>query len=614
MTEGDKSSSANRHIFNFLKYYVKLPHNPNYALMLNGAWGIGKTHLITKFLDDELKENQPYIYVSLYGLISSDQIAEAIFRKRFPIIDNKGTKLAGVAAKTAMKHFNLVPDLKITDFTGTDRTKLYVFDDLERTQMPTQEALGFINQLVEHDGCKVVIIANESEINDQKCNGEENERKNQYLRIKEKLIGKTLVVQPSLEDALEHFINQVPKTKTRDFYNKNHADIRTVYQCAGIDNLRILQHALWDFDHLYSLLSAEHVKAEIACRLLFQQFLAYSFDFKIGRITEPDLEQDFNYYFILHNDSEGKELTPIEKTVKRYTQVIRLYDRILPPELLVETIAHGLFDKDKIINSLDNHSYFRNHGPEKPWITLWYRRERHDEEFETALKMLEQQLENREIVIIGEILHIFGLMLWMAKNGFDDTPLENVVSICKTYIDDLLSNEKLEPMPINGSDDSIQRNGGWGGLGFNESDSPEYQELYTYLEEKRYEAQRLSYKAMASSLLDVMKKDATLFMKKINDGTEDSEFYNTPILEVIPAKKFVDEIFSTPISGRSTIIYAIQKRHEYRPPNRQLKTEIKWLGEVKQEFQSKAEDAPRLLKYQIKEYIKQIDTILSKHN
>lgn len=38
------------------------------------------------------------------------------------------------------------------------------FDDLERFGLPVNEILGFINCLVEHNHCKVIILANEKKL------------------------------------------------------------------------------------------------------------------------------------------------------------------------------------------------------------------------------------------------------------------------------------------------------------------------------------------------------------------------------------------------------------------------------------------------------------------
>ena len=42
-----------------------------------------------------------------------------------------------------------------------------MFDDLERASLDINEILGYINNFVEHDNIKVIIIANENEIEDK---------------------------------------------------------------------------------------------------------------------------------------------------------------------------------------------------------------------------------------------------------------------------------------------------------------------------------------------------------------------------------------------------------------------------------------------------------------
>jgi predicted GTPase len=50
----DKPIDNNRHIKEYLSQYVNFPHSPHFAVMLSGAWGIGKTFLIKAFLESEL--------------------------------------------------------------------------------------------------------------------------------------------------------------------------------------------------------------------------------------------------------------------------------------------------------------------------------------------------------------------------------------------------------------------------------------------------------------------------------------------------------------------------------------------------------------------------------
>jgi len=72
----------NAHVFEYLDYYLKFPHPPRYAVLLDGPWGIGKTHLVKKFLKDEFGgDKSGYTYVSLFGLKSLSEIHNSGFLK-----------------------------------------------------------------------------------------------------------------------------------------------------------------------------------------------------------------------------------------------------------------------------------------------------------------------------------------------------------------------------------------------------------------------------------------------------------------------------------------------------------------------------------------------------
>jgi hypothetical protein len=207
----DARADPNRHVREFLDYYINFKQAPRYAVMLSGKWGAGKTHQAKVVLDSLLPDNansshtlhsikkrwdwfrgreqelvnKHYVIVSLYGLKSPQEIDDAMFAALYPWTDNDGVRIAASVGKAISRHLKFEPpSLKTSDLVSRMSTDIFVFDDLERCGMKVTEAFGYINQLVERDGCKVIILANEDEIAD----------KDSYRIGKEKLIGKTLSV------------------------------------------------------------------------------------------------------------------------------------------------------------------------------------------------------------------------------------------------------------------------------------------------------------------------------------------------------------------------------------------------------------------------------------
>ena len=77
-----------------------------------------------------------------------------------------------------------------------------VFDDLERCLLKTSRILGYLNNFVEHQNKKLIIIANDNEIKKSNTNDEAD-----YSLIKEKIIGKTFQIQSDIPSVIEHIIN-----------------------------------------------------------------------------------------------------------------------------------------------------------------------------------------------------------------------------------------------------------------------------------------------------------------------------------------------------------------------------------------------------------------------
>lgn len=251
----------NENIVNFLNGYMMNP-DPQYAVLLKGKWGCGKTHFINHWIDTYQKQDaedkvlEP-VYVSLYGLSETKQITTAINRVLYPILYGKAAK----AGKTFLKFMSAIV-LKCdvdwdkdgnSDFSmnlGLDslsifksedeqvkRGNLLIFDDLERCDIPMKKLLGYLNFFVEQCNCHLIVIGDEDKI-------AEGENKKIFGEFKEKTIGREFEIETDIHGALITFVNQTP---VNEFVVNHQTQIEKFFAMTECDNLRILRQALWDF-------------------------------------------------------------------------------------------------------------------------------------------------------------------------------------------------------------------------------------------------------------------------------------------------------------------------------------------------------------------------------
>lgn len=255
----------NQFVYSFLTDYANNP-DPQYAVMLKGKWGCGKTHFIKRWLKDYKDENSGIeeesidlkpIYVSLYGMTSIAEIKTAIDREVNPFFYSKtGKAIKGVAkilGKVVLKtNFDFNGDEKDdATFSGSlDSLSVFkksnedvvkgirfiVFDDIERCQVDMKPLLGFLNYFVEHCDCKVVVIGDDSHLSD--------ENKKVLNEFKEKTVGREFEIKPDDEEAVDSFLAE---PHISDYLKIERDYILKCFRSTGSDNLRILRQCLMDF-------------------------------------------------------------------------------------------------------------------------------------------------------------------------------------------------------------------------------------------------------------------------------------------------------------------------------------------------------------------------------
>lgn len=361
---------TNIELNSFIKHYLEKDKSKS-AIMLTGDWGIGKSYYIQNELVPFLQKNENIkcVIVSLYGLKTISEISKSIYLDlRFKKLQAKSEALTSVilAGKTIAKGIisyhgiNLETSEKdmqqlyeSIDLSG----KLIILEDLERSQIDVLEILSYVNSLVEQDGIKVLLVANESEILKYEENKvESNEEVDnpflkkdsslkskiftkdsiQYLKVKEKTISDTIPFEGNLQSSILQIIKMYNKSLLSKFANEESAEaISEIMDSFHNSNLRSFIFACQKTADIFEQIKEDCDPDFIQC--VFFGIISFSLRLKTGKDTRwdggeiystglgspkyPLFKFCYNYikYQIIHTDK-------IEYAKKEFAN-IRLYDK-----------------------------------------------------------------------------------------------------------------------------------------------------------------------------------------------------------------------------------------------------------------------------------------------
>ena len=321
--------------------YVRSDYT-DYAIMINGEWGSGKTYFwnnqVKKKIESLKLNGKKFttIYMSLYGISNLEEISKKIFMETSQLMDRNLRKYMSANgqttipeyAKTGIDMANFFGNgsnsgkLDYEEFFSTD-DKVLCFDDLERANVDVIDILGYINNFVEHDHIKTIIICNEKELSTKIKNsnlemktfiatylldkqGELNksdkpmvekiqekiehvfDKAIDYERIKEKLVGETFEYAPQFDYIINGILMRFENNRELiRFLRENTELIISTFKKSGTRNLRILKHALNDFNKIYEEVNKFFPNTNnrvMQTMLIFT--IAVSFEIKAGKITK----------------------------------------------------------------------------------------------------------------------------------------------------------------------------------------------------------------------------------------------------------------------------------------------------------------------------------------
>jgi hemerythrin-like domain-containing protein len=249
-------------IKNAILTYVEDSPDVEYAIMLDGSWGAGKTFFFNNSIKPSLERE--VVYVSLYGVTSLDdiylRIASSIYTfskkklgkqvsQAFGHILSIVSSFFGVGRSIERLKMQVLMD-RVTLKLKTENS-LLVFDDLERlgTGIAVEDVFGILNVFVEHNKIKTIVICDEEKVS-KKFEG--------YKVSKEKVVGHSYKFKADIKNIIGSFIDS-EFIENSSILNEKAEVVTSIFSSCDDLNLRTVKRALSIVDRVLSSLE----KAEL---------------------------------------------------------------------------------------------------------------------------------------------------------------------------------------------------------------------------------------------------------------------------------------------------------------------------------------------------------------
>ena len=484
--------------------YIRADYT-DYAIMINGEWGSGKTYFWNNKIRNKIESMQvngkklTTIYMSLYGISNLEEISKKIFIETTQLMDKNLKKYMNYNEQTTIPEYAKT-GLDMANFFGVTQNgdkidyekffstddKVLCFDDLERANVDVIDILGYINNFVEHDHIKTIIICNEKELSTKlKSNNIEmktfiatylldKEKKlfennkpmvekiqdtiedvfdkaNDYERIKEKLIGETFEYQPEFTYIINGILMRYERyPELIRFLKSNTSLIISTFEKSGTRNLRILKHALADFKKIFDMVNKSYSNTNnriLQTMLIFT--IAVSFEIKAGKITKDkfvNIEDNEEYKSMVVSSRvfmDNRQFYIKEFDNNYYYNFKAEYRFFKFIELFVRTRIFDMKifkrDMEEIVNTVDtgNLPGYKRLLTEEYWKIS-------DDEFPKVIDDVLDTVKNGKIRLV-DIVKLYAYFMYFIKKdliSYDEDTIKstflngmNIASITSEYCD-----------------------------------------------------------------------------------------------------------------------------------------------------------------------------------
>jgi len=493
-------SNSNERIKSFIKYYIEKEPNPDYAVLITGCWGAGKTYFVKKCLAgnvpegkdifdkfDWLTECEKYtiIYVSLYGITDRKDIEYKIQNTLFPYLSSKDIDYLPDAMSLIQNLSDITTKIdvdssdngKIDDslvfFTADfiegikkgQKKLAIVFDDLERSDVSPLELLGCLNGYVERLHVPCILIADKDKWEEPQEDSKYQKTSHSLQKTKEKIVGKEFLIQTSFDEVWTKWNESGYLQKQAKVWEviKNFSnDICNIMHVTGINNYRALKHCLSDFGLFIEGIEEEFLSNEEFNKLLVCDFFSHQYSYYLGAFAASDIGQSnswerafakVNHKRMNLTDEELEEkypLLPYERFEKDFADVKRLSNTYTIDnyaqkwtQIWEEWFSKNYVDPERLNDLIRNSMWFDLRddyylNKMYDWFML------DDESGQKAMNAFENALKSKKITSPTSIMCLCDRLYWLAqRNVF----VEDYAAFCQkmeNYVDSVKENLEYE--------------------------------------------------------------------------------------------------------------------------------------------------------------------------
>lgn len=439
----------NEDVLRFLDKY-KDDLDPQYAVLLDGKWGCGKTFFIKSWLDTFQTENEDELapmYVSLFGVQTVKQINDTINGLLFPFMNSKVYKIGKTITKmvaSAALRFNVdydgdkksdgTVDFKLDPLMDllNDKKKelkgrrILIFDDLERANIGVKELYGYINRFVEHNRFKVIVVCNSTEITDIET----------FNRFREKVIGRTFEIHSDIDAAINSFANEIPVSY---FVQRHILAIKEAFKLTGYSNLRVLRQCIRDFNQIFQGIHIDNGNS-YQNKELFHFLIRFVVLYSEMSTSNKDIIANWKQRYAQSLASDRPEMLELKRRISAIQQ------KYLPLE-----IKHGMdifreinditLIPDYCMKGIDLVDYLNAKlvpTERESWDCLYQYYDMNNEDFERQYAMTESAVLNGSFRNYQDQLKAISILIELSDLGIKEMN-SKVLDTSKAYVEKLIA-------------------------------------------------------------------------------------------------------------------------------------------------------------------------------